>query len=78
MGAALFKSFFPNQKPYVALLNIGSRKLKVQKYLKKAYSKLKVLNNENNFTFNGYIEGNKLMHGNQTLLLQMDLQATLL
>ena len=35
MGAALFKSIFPNQKPYVSLLNIGSEEIKGTEVLKK-------------------------------------------
>ena len=59
MGAALYKSIFPDQKPYVSLLNIGSEEIKGTEILKKTYSKLKNLSDENNFLFNGYIEGNK-------------------
>ena len=63
MGAALYKAIFPNQKPYVSLLNIGSEEIKGTEVLKKTYSKLKDLSDDNNFIFNGYIEGNKLMDG---------------
>ena len=63
MGAALYKAIFPNQKPYVSLLNIGSEEIKGTEVLKKTYSKLKDLSDDNNFIFNGYIEGNKLMEG---------------
>ena len=69
MGAALFKSIFPNQKPYVALLNIGSEEIKGTETLKKAFLKLKELSNENNFLFNGYIEGNQLMDGNSNVIV---------
>ena len=69
MGAALYKSIFPNQKPYVSLLNIGSEEIKGTEMLKKAYSKLKDLSNENNFLFNGYIEGNELMDGNSNVIV---------
>ena len=37
--------------------------------LKKAYSKLKSLNNEKNFLFNGYIEGNRIMDGNSNVIV---------
>ena len=69
MGAALYKSIFPNQKPYVSLLNIGSEEIKGTEILKKEYLKLKDLSNENNFLFNGYIEGNELMDGNSNVIV---------
>jgi len=69
MGAALFKSIFPNQKPYVSLLNIGSEEIKGTEMLKKAFLKLKNLSNENNFLFNGYIEGNELMEGKSNVIV---------
>jgi len=69
MGAALYKSIFPNQKPYVSLLNIGSEEIKGTETLKKAYSKLKELSDKNNFIFNGYIEGNKLMDGDSNVIV---------
>ena len=69
MGAALFKSIFPDQKPQVALLNIGSEEIKGTETLKKAYAKLKESPNKNNFTFNGYIEGNELMDGETNVIV---------
>jgi phosphate acyltransferase len=69
MGAALFKSIFPKIKPSVSLLNIGSEEIKGTETLKKAYSKLKSYKNENNFLFNGYIEGNKLMDGDTNVII---------
>ena len=69
MGAALFKSLFPNQKPLVSLLNIGSEEIKGTEVLKKAHGKLKILSNENNFLFQGYIEGNKLMEGETNVIV---------
>ncbi len=69
MGAALYKSIFPEKKPSIALLNIGSEEIKGTETLKKAYSKLKQLNDENNFIFNGYIEGNKLMEGKSNVIV---------
>ena len=53
MGAALYKSIFPEKKPNIALLNIGSEEVKGTETLKKAYSMLKQLNDDNNFIFNG-------------------------
>ena len=69
MGAALYKSIFPNQKPYVSLLNIGSEEIKGTELLKKTYSILKKINNDNTFSFNGYIEGNKLMEGTSNVIV---------
>jgi glycerol-3-phosphate acyltransferase PlsX len=69
MGAALYKSIFPKQKPHVSLLNIGSEEIKGTEVLKKTYSKLKKLSNDNNFIFNGYIEGNKLMEGETNVIV---------
>ena len=69
MGAALYKSIFPNQKPNVSLLNIGSEEIKGTEVIKKAYVKLKDLSSNDNFSFNGYIEGNKLMDGNTNVIV---------
>ena len=69
MGAALYKSIFPNQKPCVSLLNIGSEEIKGTEILKKAYSRLSDLSNENNFLFKGYIEGNELMEGETNVIV---------
>ena len=43
MGSALYKSIFPDLKPCVSLLNIGSEEIKGTETLKKTYSKLKEL-----------------------------------
>tara|TARA_X000001036_G_scaffold120885_1_gene114417 strand:- start:5129 stop:6166 length:1038 start_codon:yes stop_codon:yes gene_type:complete len=69
MGAALFKSIFPNKKPYVSLLNIGSEEIKGTEVLKKTHAKLKRLSNEKNFIFKGYIEGNQLMDGDTNVIV---------
>tara|TARA_X000001036_G_scaffold354642_1_gene336303 strand:+ start:1778 stop:2812 length:1035 start_codon:yes stop_codon:yes gene_type:complete len=69
MGAALYKSIFPDEKPRVSLLNIGSEEIKGTEVLKKSYSKLKSLSNDKNFLFNGYIEGNKLMDGDTNVIV---------
>ena len=69
MGAALYKAIFPNQMPYVSLLNIGSEEIKGTEMLKKAFLELKKLSNENNFLFNGYIEGNELMDGKSNVIV---------
>ena len=69
MGAALYKSIFPDQKPHVSLLNIGSEEIKGTETLKNTYSKLKKLSGDNNFLFNGYIEGNELMEGETNVIV---------
>ena len=69
MGAALYKSIFPNEQTYVSLLNIGSEEIKGTEVLKKTYAKLKELSDENNFIFNGYIEGNQLMDGESNVIV---------
>ncbi len=61
MGAALYKSLFPESEIKVSLLNIGSEELKGTETLKNAYSKLKILENMGDFKFVGYIEGNQIM-----------------
>ena len=63
MGSALHKSLFPNEKTKVALLNVGSEEIKGTETIKKAYSKLKEISKNGDFTFNGYIEGNKITEG---------------
>ncbi len=69
MGAALYKSIFPDQKPHVSLLNIGSEEIKGTEVLKKTHSELKKLSNDKNFIFNGYIEGDKLMDGKSNVIV---------
>ena len=69
LGAALYKSIFPKKVPIVSLLNIGSEEIKGTDVLKKTYSELKRLSNNNNFLFNGYIEGNKLMEGETNVII---------
>ena len=69
LGSALYKSLYPQNKPTVSLLNIGSEEIKGTDILKKAYAKLKRLSNEQNFIFNGYIEANKLMDGDSNVIV---------
>ena len=69
LGSALYKSLFPNEKSLVSLLNIGSEEIKGTETLKKAFKKLNSLSNENNFLFNGYIEGNEIMDGNTNVIV---------
>ena len=69
LGSALYKSIFPEDKPIVSLLNIGSEEIKGTEILKNAFKKLSSLSSENNFKFNGYIEGNKIMSGESNVIV---------
>ena len=69
MGAALFKSLFPNEKAKVALLNIGIEETKGTELLRGSYSKLKELVKFGDFEFNGYIEGNQITKGDSNIIV---------
>jgi glycerol-3-phosphate acyltransferase PlsX len=69
LGSALYKSLFPDEKPKVSLLNIGSEEIKGTEMLKNAHKNLKNLSGDNNFIFNGYIEGNTIMSGNSNVIV---------
>ncbi len=69
MGSALYKSLYLEETPMVSLLNVGSEEIKGTESLKKAFKKLKDLSSNNNFIFNGYIEGNKIMEGNSNVIV---------
>ena len=69
LGSALYKSLFPNDKPKVSLLNVGSEEIKGTEILKNASKKLKNLSNEDNFIYNGYIEGNNIMSGESNVII---------
>jgi len=68
MGSSLYTSLYPDDKPNVGLLNIGSEELKGNEIIKETYQ---VLNDKksNNFNFTGYIEGNHLMDGNVNVIV---------
>ena len=68
MGSSLFKALYPDDKPIVALLNVGSEELKGNDTIKKAYNNLQNRTN-NNFEFYGYIEGNNIMDGNVNVIV---------
>ena len=68
MGSSLFKSLFPDEKPKVALLNIGSEELKGNEIIKETYQKLNQITNED-FDFKGFIEGNQIMDGNVNVIV---------
>ena len=68
MGSALFKSLFGNDRPKVALLNIGLEENKGNEILKKTFSILRKTKLKN-FEFCGYIEGNHIMEGNIDVII---------
>ena len=68
MGASLFTSLYPNIKPNVALLNIGSEELKGNEIIKETYQLLNE-KKSNNYNFSGYIEGNHLMDGEVNVIV---------
>tara|TARA_B100001057_G_scaffold16725_1_gene15612 strand:- start:555 stop:1556 length:1002 start_codon:yes stop_codon:yes gene_type:complete len=68
MGASLYTSLFPNQKPNIGLLNIGSEELKGNETIKETF---KILNEKisSNYNFVGYIEGNQIMDGEINVII---------
>ena len=68
MGAALYTSLYPDDKPNVALLNIGSEEIKGNEIIKETFQ---ILNEKkfNHYNFAGYIEGNHLMDGNVNVIV---------
>ena len=68
MGASLYTSLYPNDKPNVALLNIGSEEFKGNEIIKETYQ---ILNDKKsiNYDFAGYIEGNHLMDGEVNVIV---------
>ena len=68
MGASLYKSLYPNDKPNVALLNIGSEELKGNDMIKETFQLLNE-KKSNDFNFSGYIEGNQLMNGEVNVIV---------
>ena len=68
MGASLYTSLYPNDKPNVALLNIGSEELKGNETIKETYQLLSDKKSDN-YNFAGYIEGNHLMDGKVNVIV---------
>ena len=68
MGASLYTSLYPDDKPNVALLNIGSEELKGNETIKETYQLLNEKKSDN-YNFAGYIEGNHLMDGKVNVIV---------
>tara|TARA_E500000178_G_scaffold165290_1_gene164704 strand:- start:729 stop:1730 length:1002 start_codon:yes stop_codon:yes gene_type:complete len=68
MGASLYTSLYPDKKPYIGLLNIGSEELKGNEIIKETF---KILSNKKseNYNFAGYIEGNQIMDGEINVII---------
>ncbi len=69
LGSALFKALFPGEKPKVSLLNVGSEEIKGTEMLKSTSKRLRSLSSEDNFIYNGYIEGNNIMTGESNVII---------
>jgi len=68
MGASLYTSLYPNKRPNVGLLNIGSEELKGNETIKETF---KTLNEKktDSYDFAGYIEGNQIMDGDINVII---------
>tara|TARA_B100001121_G_scaffold229956_1_gene203233 strand:+ start:662 stop:1663 length:1002 start_codon:yes stop_codon:yes gene_type:complete len=68
MGASLYTSLYPDNKPNIGLLNIGSEELKGNEIIKETF---KILNEKksSNYNFAGYIEGNQIMDGEVNVII---------
>ena len=68
MGASLYTSLYPEKKPNIGLLNIGSEELKGNETIKETF---KILSNKKseNYNFAGYIEGNQIMDGEINVII---------
>ena len=69
LGSALFKSLYPNEKPKVSLIKCRLRRNKRNRNFKNASKRLKDLSSEDNFIYNGYIEGNNIMTGDSNVII---------
>jgi phosphate acyltransferase len=68
MGSSLLKSLYPDNKANVALLNIGSEEVKGHEVIKETYQKM-IQDENSDFEFKGYIEGNQLMNGDVNVIV---------
>ena len=68
MGSSLYTSLYPNKRPNIGLLNIGSEELKGNEIIKETF---KILNDKktDNYDFAGYIEGNQIMDGDINVII---------
>ena len=68
MGTSLYTSLYPDKKPNIGLLNIGSEELKGNETIKETF---KILSNKKseNYDFAGYIEGNQIMDGKINVII---------
>ena len=68
MGASLYTSLYPDKKPNIGLLNIGSEELKGNETIKETF---KIMSNKKseNYDFAGYIEGNQIMDGKINVII---------
>ena len=68
LGAELYKTIFNRTDVVTGLLNIGSEEIKGNDSIKNAH--LKLQENENlNFTYKGYIEGNEIKNGDVKVIV---------
>ena len=68
MGASLYTSLYPNKKPNIGLLNIGSEELKGNEIIKETFKTLNAKKSDS-YDFAGYIEGNQIMDGNINVII---------
>ena len=68
MGASLYTSLYPNKRPNVGLLNIGSEELKGNEIIKETFKNLNEKKSDS-YDFAGYIEGNQIMDGNINVII---------
>ena len=61
--------YFQKKNKSIALLNVGSEEIKGTETIKKAFIKLKEISNNEDFEFNGYIEGNKIPDGDSNVIV---------
>ncbi len=68
LGSELYKTIFNKTDVITGLLNIGSEEIKGNDSIKNAH--LKLQKNQNlNFTYNGYIEGNEIKNGDVKVIV---------
>ena len=68
MGASLYTSLYPDKKPNIGLLNIGSEELKGNETIKETFKVLSDKKSEN-YNFAGYIEGDQIMDGKINVII---------